>query len=64
MKNPDRGSIPYCRKLTKFVRNEYAGVAAVRSLTCREVSGLKKKLAEAEEELGQVKRQLQQKQGK
>ena len=29
-----------------------------------EVSGLKQKLAEAEEELGQVKRQLQEKQGK
>ena len=28
-----------------------------------EVSGLKKKLVEAEEELGQVKRQLQEKQG-
>ena len=29
-----------------------------------EVSGLKQKLTEAEEELGQVKRQLQEKQGK
>ena len=29
-----------------------------------EVSGLKQKLAEAEEELGQVKRRLQKKQGK
>ena len=29
-----------------------------------EVSGLKQKLADVEEELGQVKRQLQEKQGK
>ena len=40
-----------------------ASLLAVTSHTA-EVSGLKQKLAEAEEDLGQVKRQLQEKQGK
>ena len=40
-----------------------ASLLAAASHTA-EVSGLKQKLAEAEEELGQVKRQLQEKQGK
>ena len=40
-----------------------ASLLAVASHTA-EVSGLKQKPAEAKEELGQVKRQLQEKQGK
>ena len=40
-----------------------ASLLAAASHTA-EVSGLKQKLVEAEEELGQVKRQLQERQGK
>ena len=42
--------------------NTQASLLVAASHTA-EVSGLKQKLAEAEEELGQVKRQLQEKQG-
>ena len=41
----------------------HASLLAAASHTAK-VSGLKQKLAEPEEELGQVKRQLQEKQGK
>lgn len=59
---PDRGSIHFCRKLTKCVLYEQVSLLAATSHAA-EVSGLKQRLEQAEEELGQARKQLEDQQG-